>query len=346
VHTMRRSIAAAILAAFASAVPATADMMFSFQLIDGDPTGINDSGQVVGVNATGCNGVFLLNSGGFTQCLGTFAQALTSSTTQALVGFAPYGIGINNRGEIVGNGVVREPDGSFSTFSAPSSSIITGINDSDQVVGTEYAQCAGFGLPPVCGLVGDLNGNFTSFFAQFETVATGINDLGQTVGTTHNTEYGWVRDPDGTITFFKYSCSLSPLNLCGLSSEDVAYGINNLGQIVGSEGLDVNCTFVSGVCPAIGYPPANGYIRQPDGSFTVVDYPGALRTALTGINDQGQVVGYFEGPNGSGGFIASPVPEPASAFLLGTVLVAIGWTISRRSKRAPMPSARRTPLAG
>ena len=49
---------------------------------------------------------------------------------------------------------------------------------------------------------------------------------------------------------------------------------------------------------------------QPDGSFTVFNYPGASETILTGINNKGDLVGQYFMPDGSsGGFFIPGVPQ-------------------------------------
>ena len=67
----------------------------------------------------------------------------------------------------------------------------------------------------------------------------------------------------------------------------LAGGINQSGQIVG---MGCNTTTCS-----LGYPPdAHGFLlSQIGGSFTIIDYPGALGTAATAINDAGDIVGNY-----------------------------------------------------
>ena len=43
----------------------------------------------------------------------------------------------------------------------------------------------------------------------------------------------------------------------------------------------------------------HGFLRAPDGAFTTIDIPGATATALTGINDHGQMVGLYVDANGA-----------------------------------------------
>src|SRR5262245_23604914 len=59
--------------------------------------------------------------------------------------------------------------------------------------------------------------------------------------------------------------------------------INSKGQIVG--GCSINLGFKS-----------VGFIRQTDGSFTLIDVPGADGTFAYDISDDGKVIGQFFGP--------------------------------------------------
>jgi probable HAF family extracellular repeat protein len=68
-----------------------------------------------------------------------------------------------------------------------------------------------------------------------------------------------------------------------------------------------------------------------DGEYTTLDFPGAMNTVANGINNLGQIVGYYVDANGNEhGFLATPtqapVPEPSTLLLLAIgTLGVFGW---------------------
>ncbi len=67
--------------------------------------------------------------------------------------------------------------------------------------------------------------------------------------------------------------------------------------------------------------------------FTPLDVPGATDTIAFGINDAGQIVGFFSDATGRHGFLATaPVPEPGMLGLvtLGLVTLAVRMRAGRR----------------
>jgi probable HAF family extracellular repeat protein len=226
------------------------------------PTGINDSGQIVGwYDDTERHG-FLLDQGIFT---------IVPDSTRA------QAFGINNAGQIVGNG----GEGPGFLFDHGSYTILgldldlvdpymnfNGINASGQIVGWYRDVDSGVSHSFLFD-----HGSYTTFDVPGGTVtrAYGINDSGQVVGAYTDAAgngYGFLLE-NGTYTTLDF----------------VPSGINELGQIVG------------------------GNLLFDHGNYTTLDVPGSTWTEANGINNLGQIVGYYRDANGGAhGFLATPVP--------------------------------------
>ncbi len=230
--------------------------------LESTATGINNSGQVavtVYTNTPGDGNAYLDSSGMWTN-LGTFQGGTTAGANA-----------INNSGQVVGEAAVGAVAQAFlysggslmGLGTLPGSiSVATGINNNGQVVGDS-------GTSAFSG--GTMN-TLKSFLATVaRTTALGINDSGEIVGQTVGL------GPSGGIQnvlqedAFLYSdggmTNLGP---------GVADGINNMGQVVGTNGS----------YPVLwenGDPIALGTFLPPNSGWT-------LSTA-TAINNEGQVVG-------------------------------------------------------
>ncbi len=210
------------------------------------------------------------------------------ATSNAPGGFPRGGAsanGINNAGQIVGNfwdetGIARGflySGGVFTTIDVPGATswgtVASGINNLGQIVG----QAAGFPPPAdVNRQVGFLyeNGVLTTISVP-QTIATnayGINDAGQIVGYSAGGREGGFLYTAGTF---------DPMVFGG-----IALGINNAGEIVGVTG-------------------GAGFLYTA-GTFTSIEVPGAGGTGAHGINNLGQIVGYYA---------TGPAPEDRHGFV-------------------------------
>jgi hypothetical protein len=287
--------------------------------------GVNNAGDVVGgyVDVKDPNDVFH----GF--LLDTTGHFQTIDVPGAQIRTSPQAI--NNSGEIVGsyvdaNGVSHgflDKNGVFKTIDVPGSisTAALGINSSGQIVGS-FDSPNGQGQDFGGGFV-YANGVFTTILVpgfQF-AVGQGINDAGNVVGTVSNnfSRLGFL-DVNGNFTFIDVGVDVSG------NPFTEALAINNAGDIVG------NST-------------SRGFLLDVNGNISTIEFPGAISTGASGINDQGVIVGNYSGgfgpardPGAQGvcpeflqqcGYIATPVPEPSSLGLVGAILLAFAASLRR-----------------
>lgn len=84
------------------------------------------------------------------------------------------------------------------------------------------------------------------------------------------------------------SGAITTIGFPGSEDSTAAYGINDLGQIVGGY-----CPGSPGGCPEQFNPTQHGFLDD-HGVFTKIDYPGAQWTNPYSINNQGQIVGQYQ----------------------------------------------------
>lgn len=242
--------------------------------------------------------------------------------------------GINQNGDITGvfidgsnhvRGFIRYRDGSFSQpFAAPGDTVgttqLSGINDTPTACGYYLYDPANYFYHGF--FVTD--GVFTSFdiAGAISTLVSGINDAGDFVG---GASFG-----DGTEGFVDVGGTITTITIPSASSS-IANAISSNGIVVGSYALDtVGHAFYRDTAGNLSYPldfpmagvtltslrgvnsigrgvgnyyDANfvrhGFLYRPPSTFRSFDYPGGTRTALTGINDQGVVCGYYNATDGT-----------------------------------------------
>lgn len=188
--------------------------------------------------------------------------------------------GINDKGEIVGGFTIGDPQGfviskrsEITRTGCPNVTFtaLLGINNSGAIAGLCGSNHAFFRNPQGQYTLIDVPGAFS-------TRGRGLNDLNQVVGYYLDQTgefHGFVWNDGAFFTF----------DLPDLENViPFPHGINNRGQIVGS--------FVERPCSCN----ERGFLFS-QGSFTVIDFPGASATILNGINDRGDIVGTYVDSN-------------------------------------------------
>jgi len=193
------------------------------------------------------------------------------------------------------HGFIRMADGTITVFDGPVNpsfdnpvTFPTAINSTNAVVGRynicDQGQCStSFLRAP--------DGTFSTFDPPGATPyngprPVGINASGTIAGTfvaDSNLGHGYLRAPDGTFTAI--DAPGAALGANGSGGTDLA-GINSMGAVTGSF-TDANSA-------------VHGYVRAPDGTFTIFDVPGSVSTGAESINDRGTVVGSYATPTPSG----------------------------------------------
>lgn len=298
-----RIVPACYLAGFFvfGALPAAAQQ-FSIQILATfDYPGVGNSTTPFGINQRGDISGRYADTNGVTRGFvrfrnGTFSPPLvepndTGNLTEAndidlttVVGDFLDGSDGSSHGYLFSGGVFTQFDvaGAFSTF-------VEGINRTGNFVG-------GFvndGEPEAAFV--HLGGNTTTFAISgaTNTQALRINALDEAVGqyNAESFDHGFLREPDGTLTF--------PIDFPGPGSTAL-YGINDHGLVVGryTDETGLNHGFV---------------LRLPD-TFVEFDYPGAAGTSLNGINNRGVIAGRYADSAGiRHGFVARVIEGSADA---------------------------------
>jgi len=328
--SIRRFLTTTALAALASwLASAEAQAGYTFQNVinPADVTfnqllGVNNSGLITGYFGSGAVG--FPNQGYTYSGGGAFTSTNFPGSTQTQV------TGLNNNGTLVGfwaptnmggdaNYGFYEQGGVFSTVvnpnttSAPPVNQLLGVNDSNVAVGfyndnNNNAHGYTYNIT---------TGTFTPVISTLPNVASltaaGINNAGDIVGfystVTGGPANGFL-DIGGTFTTLDAPGSTSTMLL----------GVNNKGLIVGT---DTDANGMHGVI-----------YNELTQSWTVLDAFGtnANFTTFNGLNDLGQIVGFYttDGGNGNtiGLLVSAPAPE-AGKGLLGLALLVLAGAAAR-----------------
>jgi probable HAF family extracellular repeat protein len=256
-----------------------------------------------------------------------------------------YAQGINDRGQVVGFSSSRSflySGGTYTTLNDPSSTnaqtFAYGINNASQIVG--YYEGG-----PVGGYHGFIysGGAYTTLndpLAPNNTYAQGINNLSQIVGF-----YG---DATGAHGFLYSGGTYITLNDPHGTNGTYAEGINDRGQIVGvySDGNLHAFLYSNGVYTTLSDPLQRGQginnigqivgfdILYSNGVFITLDGPLGTGANAQGINDRGQIAGWYQANGSIEGFIATPsVPEPSTWAMMLIGFAGLGFVAYRRTKK-------------
>ena len=251
--------------------------------------GLNNLGQVVGYSytagdtiknafITGANGSGMTSLG---TLGGTMSEARSINNSGHVVGWA-YSAGSNDR-----HAFITGPNGKGMTSLSIGDGTISeasSINDARQVVGWSRSAGSnaanafitgpdGKGITPLNGLVG----------ADRSILPLDINNTGQVTGFSWvglgTDERAFITGPNGA--------GITSLGTLGTDPFSYSYGlsINNSGQVVGSSSTN------SG---------DSAFITGPNGTgMTSLSFLGGIHGIASGINDQGQVVGWADTAQGT-----------------------------------------------
>jgi hypothetical protein len=298
--------AAAAAPAIAAASPPDASGNYAFETLNNahDPTfnqllGINDNGKIVGYFGSGKpghpnKGYRLLppyGQGSYinenfphsaqTQVTGLNNHGLT-------VGFWVNAKGANHGFYAVNGQHFRQVDFPTADNAKPQVDQLLGVNDSDVAVGF-YTDGQGTNHGYSFNI---LTHRFRSINVNGDTsvTAAAINDLGDVAGFATNSA--------GTMeAFLKQSNGrLIRLNFPGASSTQ-AFGVNNGDEVVGQYMVGTGNSATT-----------HGFVWAPGLGFENVDDPNGIgATTINGVNDHGDLVGFYTDSNGNtDGLLATP----------------------------------------
>ncbi len=274
---------------------------------------INSSGLIGGTIQTDAKDT----QGKYTNYLGATWSGSTATALNSLqnVSYKVWGgpvsqvYSINDSGVMVGKSSVGAPYGDDNGDPA-SHAVLWNSNGTVTDLGT-------------LGLCNTISGVCAS-------AAFGVNSAGQVVGVSGDSTNTNLRP------FIYSNGQMTDLGTLGSSTNGYAYAINNNGQVVGYSS-DYKASDPASGTISSSFSTATLWTINADGSATAIDLNSLIADSgwtlwgATGINDQGQIVGY--GMTGEGAdatfhaFLMSPtsapVPVPAALYLFGSGLMGL-----------------------
>ncbi len=329
-------ISLAVLAMLASTSITTMAASYNFQNINnpGDPNfnqllGINNEGTIAGYFGDGSvvpnNGYTWTKAGGFVAenfsgAVQTQVIAINNtlmSGTYDTAGFYIDSAGVNHGFTQVG-GVQTTVDNPLST----TVNQLLGLNDAGIAVGF-YTDSAGnnHGYEYNLSSKAFTPINLPASFNAVSVMTTGINNGGwisglytDAAGVTH----GFV-DESGTFI------SLDDPN--GNGTNTSFFGLNNNGWLVGTF---ATATQTNGVVYNLN---TKTWLTVNDPNASSTPAFGVSGTFINGVNDLGDLVGFYSDGTHVNGMLATPTPEPGSIGLvaLGSLL-SLGALINRKRR--------------
>jgi uncharacterized membrane protein len=293
------------------------------------PFAINNSGEIAGQYLDPAVGyrVFALNGGAYA----------TVDPGPAVAQNGSYFASLNNAGQILGFAntttapnygyyYLANGQGALAGFPPPSSTLPTGTlnysayNDNGAVAG----QVGNVAFVSQGGMITTIDPATTTY-----TYINAINDTGGVVGQFNPAA---PPSPYANQDAFVYeNGAYTTLAPPGARFTE-ATGINDKGVVVGYfDAAPVTASDGDQVTPIEGFTYENGVYRE----YSV---PGEVETELFGINNSGEVVGYYGDEEGdASGFSALAAPEPGvwALMLVGFGGLGVALRGSRRQAVAP-----------
>ncbi len=275
--------------------------------------GINNAGTIVGYTGMGApnpnRGIILTLPNSFTSLNPNIVTTCTTCQVQVFGinsagnttdGFFTDSAGITHGFVDIGNTNVATTVDDLGAAPAANNQLL-GLNHNATEAAGFYADTGGIAHGYAYFVTGKTfstlpTGLLNGPVAGDNNMATGVNDAGMVTGfdmPSGATSNGFLFNA-GVYTKIQFPGSVFTQPL----------GLNDNGEVVGTY------TDNGGTMHGFAY---------LSGNYVSFDAPGAsMMTTANGVNDQGKIVGFFMNANGATvGFLAAPVPEPATLLSLG-----------------------------